>query len=415
MRRPRAGLVKDLAAYPSRCAALSGSRAAAIGRRGVHIEATPASASSSINNGLEGADTPDARFEVLGSPSSLLSVSLSASQNLYTRRGTLVALSGKAENATSKLSILEPFRRSALGIPFLYQKVSSTSPVTALVASNSPTTSFAVVHLNGTLDWMVAQRHGLLAWTGHSLYVSPTVNARMSLSHWGNTQVTGRGLLALAGKGQLYQVTLQPGEEYIVHPSNVLAYTMTQNKPLPYRLKSSSLRLQVPSLGRLAQYFPQSQFLQTIRESAVWKFLAQSMYFLRTWSRRTVWGDRLFLHFRGPTTILLQSRSSAPLRDMLSREDVTEVAQKPAGSLAAATYIAPLDAVRKEGGHGSSTTPSTSSPSSSSPSTSPSSTSPSSSASASASKVADAAKESAAKTATHAKDTVNQVKETVKS
>jgi hypothetical protein len=40
----------------------------------------------------------DARFDVVGAPYSLLSVSLSASQNLYTRRGTLVGLSGKADN-----------------------------------------------------------------------------------------------------------------------------------------------------------------------------------------------------------------------------------------------------------------------------------------------------------------------------
>ena len=46
----------------------------------------------------------DARFEVLGSPFSLLSVSLSASQNLYTRRGSLVGLGGKPENVQS-----EPF------------------------------------------------------------------------------------------------------------------------------------------------------------------------------------------------------------------------------------------------------------------------------------------------------------------
>ena len=42
----------------------------------------------------------DARFEVLGAPYSLLSVSLSASQQLYTRRGTLVGVSGKAENVS---------------------------------------------------------------------------------------------------------------------------------------------------------------------------------------------------------------------------------------------------------------------------------------------------------------------------
>lgn len=43
----------------------------------------------------------DARFEVLGGPNSLLSVSLAASQNLYTRRGTLVGVGGKAENVSS--------------------------------------------------------------------------------------------------------------------------------------------------------------------------------------------------------------------------------------------------------------------------------------------------------------------------
>lgn len=40
----------------------------------------------------------DARFEVLGSPYSMLSVTLSPSQRLYTRRGTLVAVAGKPDD-----------------------------------------------------------------------------------------------------------------------------------------------------------------------------------------------------------------------------------------------------------------------------------------------------------------------------
>lgn len=43
----------------------------------------------------------DARFEVIGSPYSLLSVSLSASQRLYTRRGTLVAVAGNPDNVSA--------------------------------------------------------------------------------------------------------------------------------------------------------------------------------------------------------------------------------------------------------------------------------------------------------------------------
>ena len=48
----------------------------------------------------------DARFEVLSSPFSLLSASISASQNLYTRKGTLVGFNGKPENVGMILSTL---------------------------------------------------------------------------------------------------------------------------------------------------------------------------------------------------------------------------------------------------------------------------------------------------------------------
>ncbi|SLM37065.1 Mitochondrial biogenesis protein AIM24 [Lasallia pustulata] len=103
-----------------------------LGRRCVQISATPSDASPALDNLTPAppsspADSPDARFEVLGAPYSLLSVSLSASQNLYTRRGTLVGISGKAENAVSSLSMLEPIRRLVLGIPFLYQRPNNKS------------------------------------------------------------------------------------------------------------------------------------------------------------------------------------------------------------------------------------------------------------------------------------------------
>ncbi|KAF2147010.1 uncharacterized protein K452DRAFT_217962 [Aplosporella prunicola CBS 121167] len=323
-----------------------------LARRPIHISATPASTTPSFDQDVAAASsTADARFEVLGAPYSLLSVSLSASQNLYTRRGTLVAVNGKAENTVSTLSLLEPFRRAALGIPFLYQRINSTSPISALISTKSPITSFAVVHLDGRLDWVVAQRQALLAWTGHSLSVRPKINTKMSLAHWGSSHVTGRGLLALAGRGQVYQVQLKAGEEYIVHPSNVLAYTMTSAPPQPYRFKSTSLRLQIPSFG-LGALLPANtglgRFIAEMRKSAAWKTLAQGSFTLRTWARRTVWGDRLFVRFQGPTTLLLQSRA-ARLSDSLTTRDVNEIADAPAGVVADALQAG----ARKESGHGS--------------------------------------------------------------
>lgn len=58
-------------------------------------------------------------------------------------------------------------------------QISSTSPVAALISVRSPVTSFAVLHLNGSVDWIVAQRTALLAWTGHALNIKPTLNKKL--------------------------------------------------------------------------------------------------------------------------------------------------------------------------------------------------------------------------------------------
>ncbi|KAB8079455.1 mitochondrial biogenesis AIM24-domain-containing protein [Aspergillus leporis] len=276
------------------------------------------------------AESADARFDVIGTPYSLLSVSLSASQNLFTRRGTLVGLSGKADNVVSTLSVLEPFRRAVVGVPFLYQKVSSASPVTALVSVRSPVTSFAVVHLDGSVDWMVAQRRALLAWTGRSLTIKPRINTSLSLSHWGSSEVTGRGLLALVGKGQLYQVELKAAEQYIVHPSNIVAYTMTSNRPRPYRFKSTTLKFQVPGLKGLPSFIQDSKFIRDMSDSNTWKTAMNMFHKVRTWSRKTIWGDRLFLQFDGPATILLQTRGPR-INEVLTSHEANEIASSPRG------------------------------------------------------------------------------------
>ncbi|OOG00476.1 hypothetical protein ASPCADRAFT_202339 [Aspergillus carbonarius ITEM 5010] len=305
--------------------------------RCVQIRAAPAEEPATVNGDHlplsstpSSAESADARFDVIGAPYSLLSVSLSASQNLYTRRGTLVGLSGKADNVVSTLSVLEPFRRAVVGVPFLYQKVSSASPVTALVSVRSPNTSFAVVHLNGSVDWMVAQRRALLAWTGRSLSIRPTINTSLSLAHWGSSEVTGRGLLALVGNGQLYSVELKAGEQYVVHPSNVVAYTVSSNPPRPYRFKSTTLRFQVPGLKSLPAFIQGSKFIQDMSESNTWKTTMKIVHRFRTWSRMTIWGDRLFLQFDGPSTILLQTRGPR-INEVLTTHEVNELASAPRG------------------------------------------------------------------------------------
>ncbi len=273
-------------------------------------------------------------------------MNLSPSQPLHTRRGTLVGLSGDPTTTVSTLSLLSPLRRALVGIPFLYQRLTSTTPVTALVAPKSTCTSLAVLHLTGTTDWKIARRKALLAWTGSTLTLTPSLNRRLNLAHWGTTTCTGRGLLALAGTGNLFSVSLAENESYIAHPSNILAYSISSpTPPRPYRFRSSP-RLQIPGLPpssltsnyKFMPFFPSSRFLTNLKQSDTYKFLASLAHTVRTWSRRTIWGDRLFLHFTGPTTILIQSRASR-ISDVLTNRDIHEIADAPPGVVQEAVQL----------------------------------------------------------------------------
>lgn len=85
----------------------------------------------------------------------------------------------RSTQAVSSLSLLEPVRRAFFGIPFVYQRTTSTTPYTALIGTKSPISSLVVLHLDGRLDWMIAQRNALLAWTGQGLSLSPRVDTKM--------------------------------------------------------------------------------------------------------------------------------------------------------------------------------------------------------------------------------------------
>ncbi|KAL8958132.1 MAG: hypothetical protein Q9193_004751 [Seirophora villosa] len=152
-----------------------------------------------------------------------------------------------------------------------------------------------------------------------------------SLAHWGNSSITGRGLLALAGRGSIAQVVLDSEESYIAHPSNVVAYSMNRNPPQPYRLKSSSFRLQIPNFG-FSTLLPDTKFFRAMSDSSTWRTVRRIYQGVRTWFRRSLWGDRLFLEFHGPVTILLQTRA-VRLKDVLTNRDVNEIAEAPAGSV----------------------------------------------------------------------------------
>lgn len=225
--------------------------------------------------------------------------------------------------------------------------------MTALIASKSPTSTFSVLHLDGTTDWIVAQRNALLAWTGHTLSPTPRIQRSLSLAHWGSTHLTGRGLVALSSPGQIYTLTLGEGEEFVAHPSHVVAYSVTRHPPQPFRFKSSVLRFQIP---KLTGWLPDTQFFRVMRTTDTYKNVSRVLYTLRTALRRTVWGDRLFLRFSGPATLLMSSRG-LKVSDALTGKEINEVADAPAGVAGQAVGKALTREEVKEGTEAAKNTP----------------------------------------------------------
>jgi hypothetical protein len=122
--------------------------------------------------------------------------------------------------------------------------------------------------------------------------VSPTINRQLGLAHLGSTKLSGRGLVSLAGKGQIHEVVLDEFDKYIVHPSNVLAYTVTKATPELYRLKYSTFKFQIPGF-QWSKLLPDIKFFQVMSQSDTWKTLTKYWFKLRLWARRSVWGDRV--------------------------------------------------------------------------------------------------------------------------
>ena len=79
--------------------------------------------------------------------------------------------------------------------------------------------------------------------------------------------------------------------------------------------------------------------MRTFRNSSFYKFVGRVAYSIRTMARRTIWGDRLFLQFKGPATILLSSRG-VRVADVLTNKDINEIADAPAGEAPAAVELA---------------------------------------------------------------------------
>ena len=74
--------------------------------------------------------------------------------------------------------------------------------------------------------------------------------------------------------------------------SHLLAYTISTTSPQPHRLSALPFRIQIPSLIPSRVY--QSEFMREMRSTETLQILTRIWQRIKTWSRRTFIGDRVF-------------------------------------------------------------------------------------------------------------------------
>ncbi|ODV98028.1 hypothetical protein PACTADRAFT_185603 [Pachysolen tannophilus NRRL Y-2460] len=173
-----------------------------------------------------------AKFEVIGTPASLLNIKLPASAILNIRYSnaisSVVGISGKLDNLTKELSLIT----SGISKPILYQRIYNTSPINLLVANSLNFRNFVVLNLknNENENWVVSNSKNLIAWSGNylNLKLNPKKihgsSSNSYLSKFNALDVDGEGIIALAGNGQLFKVELNQDESIYINPSALVAH-----------------------------------------------------------------------------------------------------------------------------------------------------------------------------------------------
>lgn len=293
-------------------------------------------------------------FEVIGSPFSLVNASIPSKAILYTRRGSLVGINGDARTMTSTLSVFSSgFKGTATrllgGAPFLYQKLQASEPFTALVGTKSTATSFAVLELDGRFDWNLIAKDALLLWCGVKAETRQQGIGKSLLRV--STSLTGRGSAVVSGSGQIYQIVLEQGDSYILHPSNVLAYA--ESCPEPQQVKLQNLKISLPfKVPSLSNFLLKYEFFRVMSAQPFWTYTKRFGLAVRRFFRNLIWGDQLFVRFQGPTTILLQSRSGTKYTEEERSLEIEPIPdeQEPTKSDNSKTYSGSLKVASVENG-----------------------------------------------------------------
>ncbi|CAK7893577.1 hypothetical protein CAAN3_01S15236 [[Candida] anglica] len=282
-----------------------------------------------------------AEFQILGQPSTVLTVHSPPSYPINLKKGALLSI--YSSNGTSMSSIraqlefLSPFKAFLFGgRSFQFQKFVSTNPYSILVSSSTSSfwsrafirKSFSVIHLDGSNDWAVLPKDALQVYAGPSLGVSfhnvpKTISKKLAsankippntptgLFSWkdaGFTLLTGRGTVGVVGNGEVYSVNLIEGEEILINKKNLLAATVNGPHDLQNFIVKYSVKLTDDSSNKpspLPSSTSNNSYLTSVKKW--WNKLTSLATFTKISTYNLLVGNGDYLKVIGPRTLLLQT------------------------------------------------------------------------------------------------------------
>lgn len=279
-------------------------------RRALHIVQAPTHPSlASITDNIpliENATSESQQpvFNVLGTPGSILQVSLPPSTPLYAKRKSLLSISTPASTNGSADAAEEPAESKIFStLQFLslfnvYQRLTSTVPISlTLSAPTAPGASIVVVELNGTVDWWVNGRYR------HILAFASTPASTLTVAgHGAKSRVTGRGIIALSARSlNIFRVGLAPGESFLVRRAALLGYSIddpfrtrvTYDDTISTAATEATAVVDAPPVSKVREIF-----------NGLWARTKAAV----SWLNR----NNEFVKVHGPATLLVDSAAGAP-------------------------------------------------------------------------------------------------------
>lgn len=169
------------------------------------------------------------QFNPIGSPSTLLNVTLPASSSLNIRSGSTVALDGSLLSLSSTDKLLHGTS---------YQQLRSNSPVSLIINGNSE--NYSIIDIKDKEEkWVILHDQNLISWTGFSLELSPI----KVLLKYRTFESKGKGTLVVDGDSQLFDIELKVNEEISLNPNAFVATSISSDKIRLEVLKRSAYKL----------------------------------------------------------------------------------------------------------------------------------------------------------------------------